>query len=174
MKNPVRLALVVALFGAVAAIAASSNARIVTQDTPWRFTAEPSIILNGSIAGLGGQTIYIDGGLAVNSITVNGGTALPFSARGFTAYDFPALGNGVDTLTCAESWAATVTGAAFGDGCLASADLGVDGGSRLPNEVALSCSVSTTSAVKFKLCANYLDGGTYNALDAGFFARTFR
>ncbi len=96
-----------------------------------------------------------------------------FNALGpvFTAYDFAALSSDVLGRTCDESWAVTAAGAALGDGCVSSSNLGMDGGAALLTEAALTCRVSAANAIKFKLCAQFTDGGSYDLGDAGFYGR---
>lgn len=100
------------------------------------------------------------------------GTTIPNSYAGSTTYDFPALGSGVLDLPCAESWSITTTGAAIGDPCQASSNHGADGGSVLPSNVTLSCSVTAADTTKAKLCVRFTDAGTYDSGDAGYYTRT--
>jgi len=88
------------------------------------------------------------------------------------AADFPLLGSAVDQRICAQTPAFTVSGALLGDACLASADY--DGGFTLPPEVTMSCDVTAADSAKVRLCSRFVDGGTFDVGDAGYFARTFR
>lgn len=91
---------------------------------------------------------------------------------GIAKWDFPALGGG--GVNCADSATLAMTGVAYGDGCVASTDLGMDGGSvALYLNATFSC-YAKTNGVVFRACAWAADAGTPGALDlpdAGYFAR---
>lgn len=95
--------------------------------------------------------------------------------KGIAVWDFPALGGG--GVACSDSATLTMTGVAFTDTCLASTDLGMDGGSAaLYLNAKFSCR-SVTNGVVFRACYDQADAGTPGTMDlpdAGLFARTFR
>ncbi len=92
--------------------------------------------------------------------------------RAECTYDFPALTDARVQLAtvCAESWTCTATGATIGDTCLASSNLGADGGSALASTAQLRCR-AVTNGVVFQLCNFTTDGGSYDLGDAGFVGR---
>lgn len=95
--------------------------------------------------------------------------------RSDCTYDFPALAASntasANGIQCAESWNCTATGAAITDTCLASTNLGVDGGSALAQVATLSCRAVANAHI-FKLCWQGNDAGTYDLGDAGFYGRS--
>lgn len=107
------------------------------------------------------------------SLTVDGGCIGCTTAIGSFTYDFPTLTTVSGGVVAAETPAQTVPGAAFGDGCDPSSNLGVDGGARLLPEAWLTCTCATNSGY-LQLRANFSDAGTYNLHDAGFTIRCNR
>jgi hypothetical protein len=95
--------------------------------------------------------------------------------RGTATWDFPALGGG--GVNCSDSATLAVPGCAFGDVCLASTDLGMDGGSAaLYLNATFSCRAVNNGTV-FRACAWAADAGTPGTIDlpdAGLFARCLK
>ncbi len=114
------------------------------------------------------QRVFIAGSLRVDGGIIGGTTGF-----GSTSYDFPSLGNNALDTPCAESSSVTIPGALIGDGCMASSNLGSDGGSALLSTAQLRCR-ATTGAGVLQLCVQLTDGGAYDLGDAGFYLRTFR
>jgi hypothetical protein len=109
--------------------------------------------------------------LVVGAVRFDGGTTGAQTAFGFGAYDFPPLGITELATPCAESHNIAAPGSSIGQGCTASSNLGMDGGSVLSSTALLTCRAGTNVAV-LKLCFFATDGGSYNLHDAGFFVRT--
>jgi hypothetical protein len=85
--------------------------------------------------------------------------------RGSLDYDFPSLGGFAGgTTVCAESIAATVTGARLGDPCT----VGVD--QALVNAFGtISAYVSASDTAKIRACGQGItDGGSFNQPDSGY------
>lgn len=143
---------------ATAAIAQTVTDQYAITVKPWNYRAD----------------VAMDQRLRVNKVvTFDGGVVGAQTGIASGTWDFPALGNGELELPCAESATLTVPGTIIGDACLASSNLGQDGGARLIPTATLSCSAVTGGAV-FQLCVRFTDAGTYNLHDAGFTARTYR
>jgi hypothetical protein len=124
------------------------------------------------------QRLRVLGALSVTSILgTDGGVFSRANALGTTSWDFPPLSTAEPLgVVCSETNPVTTTGAAMTDGCMASSDLGSDGGAALLLEADLTCRVSATSRTIGRLCVRSgTDGGiAYNLHDAGFYFRTFR
>lgn len=72
-------------------------------------------------------------------------------------------------VQCRESSACTCPGATAGDACIAATSYGVDdGGTVVPEDLQLTCGVTATNAIKFKVCYRQTDAGTLD-LGAGLF-----
>ncbi len=77
--------------------------------------------------------------------------------------DFSELSNVALGTPCRVSSSCTCPGAVVGDSCLASTTFGIDdGGTALPATSSLSCYVSGTNAITFRLCWQATDAGTYD------------
>ena len=95
------------------------------------------------------------------------GATIPNSYTGSVDYDFTELSNVALGTPCALGPSVTVTGAVFGDACMASfAHI------TKPVGVTLDCFVSAANAAKVQLCVQFTDAGVYDAEDAGFRLRT--
>lgn len=85
---------------------------------------------------------------------------------GTCSIDFPALtplqqglkSPCAESATCPALGANGTSGAAIGDGCLASTSMGSDAGSFLPISFQLTCR-AVTDGVVFKVCSDSTDGG---------------
>lgn len=132
----------------------------VTQKDAWLFKR------NVTVVGVS----YLDGGVAIGP----SGTFIGGSYSGSIAWDFPALGNTALDTPCSETDPIVTTGAAIGDSCSASTNLGADGGAGLLSTATLSCRVSAANRAIAQLCVRLTDAGSYNLGDAGFSVRTFR
>ena len=122
-------------------------------------TSKPALFVKGVYVGpdTGAKKVQAD--------TLNKRTAV----RGVsTFYDFPAVGGA--GAKCQESWTVTSAGTKIGDSCLASSNLGVDGGAALSIDLDLGCR-TITDGVIFRLCHHIdeVDAGTINLADAGFY-----
>lgn len=121
-------------------------------------------------------TGYVAYNTTASALTVSDGvtwrTASPL--LGTASWDFPAL-EVVDALgtVCSETAAIPIAGAAIGDSCDVSSNLGADGGAGLAILADITCRVSAAGVGKAKLCLrSSTDGGTsYNLHDAGFYLR---
>lgn len=86
--------------------------------------------------------------------------------KGTCNVDFAALAVLPTSLgtPCRESSNCTITGgtAALTDACLASSDFGQDGGSALLSTATLSCRVTSSTTIAFKLCVQLTDAGSYD------------
>ena len=143
-------------------------------------TAAGAKVLDVSATGLGvtgvatvSSTLGVTGASTLTGgVTVGtGGSAITLSTKGTVIYDFPSLGGTLAPLNtiCAESSAATVTGAAFGDVC----SLGID---QVPVNAfgTLVAYVTAANAAKVQACAvGITDGGEFNMPDASYTVRCF-
>ncbi len=170
MKRWLPWILSVSLVGALALAANVTDVQVYqVLFRPWsRTTAQ--------LPAASAWTGYVAYNSSNSALTVSDGltwrTASPILAS--AAWDFPQLDvSAVFGLPCNETAAVTATGAVMSDACASSSNFGVDGGALPPDLVDLSCRVSATNAVKFKLCLRAsTDGGiVYDAPDAGYFAR---
>lgn len=109
----------------------------------------------------------------VKGLGVDGGCIGCTTGVGTCSWDFPSLDNNALGLPCSESAECAFSGAAIGQGCEASSNLGADGGAALLSTANLTCRATAAGGV-FKLCVQFTDAGVYNLHDAGFTARTFQ
>ncbi len=132
----------------------------------------PHVRTNASLPSAAAYTGYMAFNSTNGDLTVSDGTTWRTASPivGSVAWDFPVLGNNALDTPCDETGAITATGAAFGDGCSPSSNLGMDGGASLLPTATLSCRAATNVAY-VKLCVQFTDGGTYDLGDAGFTVR---